>query len=248
MCELKYNPENVIDNNPKSWGYAAIKKCEDIPNLISTIINEDYGDFYLIPKDNEDKNKLKPIHDYLQVYETINKYLRNETKSDELSETTINNYLRNETKFDELSETQKLIIKVQKSLSKFTLQEPIVLYRGCPETIYEHMVTQGAELKDELKDDGKYLVDKSFISTSIVEEERFSPETGFPYHNIQLRIFAPKGTQAFYVGNLIGEGSREEILLQKKTILEIISEPSNSKGYIDCLLLPNEKQAYWPKT
>lgn len=226
MCELKYNPENVIDNNPKSWGYAAIKKCEDIPNLISTIINEDYGDFYLIPKDNEDKNKLKPIHDYLQVYETINKYLRNETKS------------------DELSETQELIIKVQKSLSKFTLQEPIVLYRGCPKTIYEHMVTQGAELKD----DGKYLVDKSFISTSIVEEERFSPETGFPFHNIQLRIFAPKGTQAFYVGNLIGEGSREEILLQKKTILEIISEPSDSKGYIDCLLLPNEKQAYWPKT
>lgn len=226
MCELKYNPENVIDNNPKSWGYAAIKKCEDIPNLISTIINEDYGDFYFIPKDNEDKNKLKPIHDYLQVYETINKYLRNETKS------------------DELSETQELIIKVQKSLSKFTLQEPIVLYRGCPKTIYEHMITQGAELKD----DGKYLVDKSFISTSIVEEERFSPETGFPFHNIQLRIFAPKGTQAFYVGNLIGEGSREEILLQKKTILEIISEPSDSKGYIDCLLLPNEKQAYWPKT
>lgn len=232
MCELKYNPENVIDNNPKSWGYAAIKKCEDIPNLISTIINEDYGDFYLIPKDNEDKNKLKPIHDYLLAYETINNYLRNETKS------------------DELSETQKLIIKVQKSLSKFTLQEPIVLYRGCPETIYKHMITQGAELKDELKDDGKYLVDKSFISTSIVEEGRFSPETGFPSHNIQLRIFAPKGTQAFYVGNLIGEGSREEILLQKETILEIISEPSDSKeeGYIDCLLLPNEKQAYWPKT
>lgn len=239
MCELKYNPENVIDNNPKSWGYAAIKKCEDIPNLISTIINEDYGDFYLIPKDNEDKNKLKPIHDYLQVYETINKYLRNETKS------------------DELSETQELIIKVQKSLSKFTLQEPIVLYRGCPETIYKDMITQGAELKDELKDDGKYLVDKSFISTSIVEEGRFSPKTGFPSHNIQLRIFAPKGTQAFYVGNLIGEGSREEILLQKKTILEIISEPSDSKSeasdskeedYIDCLLLPNEKQAYWPKT
>jgi len=239
MCELKYNPEKVIDNNPKSWRYATIKKCEDIPNLISTIINEDYGDFYLIPKDNEDKNKLKPIHDYLQVYETINKYLRNETKS------------------DELSETQELIIKVQKSLSKFTLQEPIVLYRGCPETIYKDMITQGAELKDELKDDGKYLVDKSFISTSIVEEGRFSPKTGFPSHNIQLRIFAPKGTQAFYVGNLIGEGSREEILLQKKTILEIISEPSDSKSeasdskeedYIDCLLLPNEKQAYWPKT
>lgn len=46
MCELKYNPEKVIDNNPKSWRYATIKKCEDIPNLISTIINEDYGDFF----------------------------------------------------------------------------------------------------------------------------------------------------------------------------------------------------------
>ena len=232
MCELKYNPEKVIDNNTKSWRYATIKKCEDIPNLISTIINEDYGDFLFIPEDNEDKNKLEPIHNYLRAYERINNYLRNETKS------------------DELSETQKLIIKVQKSLSKFTLQEPIVLYRGCPKEIYKHMITQGAELKDKLKDDGKYLVDKSFISTSIVEEGRFSPETGFPSHNIQLRIFAPKGTQAFYVGNLIGEGSREEILLQKETILKIISEPSDSKekGYIDCLLLPNEKQANWPKT
>lgn len=198
MCELKYNPKKGIDNNPESWRYATIKNCDDIPSLISTIINEDYGDFLKIPKDNEDKNKLEPIHNYLRAYETINKYLRNETKS------------------DELSETQKLIIKVQKSLSKFTLQEPIVLYRGCPETIYKDMITQGAELKDELKDDGKYLVDKSFISTSIVEEGRFSPKTGFPSHNIQLRIFAPKGTQAFYVGNLIGEGSREEILLQKK--------------------------------
>ena len=51
------------------------------------------------------------------------------------------------------------------------------------------MITQGAKLKDN----GNYLVDKSFISTSIIEEGRFSPETGFPSHNIQLRIFAPKG-------------------------------------------------------
>lgn len=86
MCELKYNPEKVIDNNPKSWRYATIKKCEDIPNLISTIINEDYGDFFLIPEDNEDKKKLSPIHDYLRAYETINYILRNETKSDEFSE------------------------------------------------------------------------------------------------------------------------------------------------------------------
>lgn len=228
MCELKYNPEKVIDNNTKSWRYATIKKCEDIPNLISTIINEDYGDFFLIPEDNEDKKKLKPIHDYLRAYETINNYLRNKTKS------------------DELSETQELTINVQKSLSEYTLQEPIVLYRGCPEKIYKHMITQGAKLKDN----GNYLVDKSFISTSILEKGRFSPETGFPSHNIQLRIFAPKGTQAFYVGNLIGEESREEILLQKETILKIISEPSDSKekGYINCLLLPNEKQANWPKT
>lgn len=228
MCELKYNPEKVIDNNPKSWRYATLKNCDDIPSLISTIINEDYGNFLKIPKDNEDKKKLSPIHDYLRAYETINNILRNETKS------------------EELSEAQKLINKVQKSLSEYTLQEPIVLYRGCPEQIYKHMITQGAKLKDN----GKYLVDKSFISTSIVEEGRFSPETGFPSHIIQLRIFAPKGTQAFYVGNLIGEGSREEILLQKETILEIISKPSDSKeeGYIDCLLLPNEKQANWPKT
>ena len=228
MCELKYNPEKVIDNNPKSWRYATIKKCEDIPNLISTIINEDYGDFFLFPEDIEDIKKLSPIHDYLRAYETINYILRNETKS------------------DEFSEAQKLINKVQKSLSEYTLQEPIVLYRGCPDQIYKSMITQGAKLKDN----GNYLVDKSFISTSIIEEGRFSPETGFPSHNIQLRIFAPKGTQAFYVGNLIGEESREEILLQKETILKIISEPSDSKekGYIDCLLLPNEKQANWPKT
>ena len=97
MCELKYNPEKVIDNNPKSWRYATIKKCEDIPNLISTIINVDYGDFFLIPEDNEDKKKLSPIHDYLRAYETINYILRNETKS------------------DEISEAQKLINKVKKS-------------------------------------------------------------------------------------------------------------------------------------
>ena len=87
-------------------------------------------------------------------------------------------------------------------------------------------------------------------ATPDTRPQRGPPETGFPSHNIQLRIFAPKGTQAFYVGNLIGEESREEILLQKETILKIISEPSDSKekGYIDCLLLPNEKQANWPKT
>ena len=55
MCELKYNPEKVIDNNPKSWRYATLKNCDDIPSLISTIINEDYGNFLKIPKDNEDK-------------------------------------------------------------------------------------------------------------------------------------------------------------------------------------------------
>lgn len=219
-----YESKKSEENKPEFWKYYTLDDDKVIASKISKILNKDFGNFFDL--NDENKKKLEPINNYLPAYNKYNSYLRDNKTIDKTKD--------------------EVIEGVSDILSEFNLKETIILFRGCTKEILDLMKSNASNLENN----ENYLLDPSFLSTTILEEKRFCPENQFPKHTYQLRIFAPKGTQAFYVGNLIGEESREEILLQKETILKIISEPSDSKekGYIDCLLLPNEKQANWPKT
>lgn len=79
----------------------------------------------------------------------------------------------------------------------------------------------------------------SFISTSLIEKEAFSFENGFE-GNIILRILLSKGSRAFYVGNLIGELKRHEVLLSRDSKFRIVSEDEKD---INCFLRVEYKKS-----
>lgn len=214
-----YESKKSEENKPESWKYYTLDD-KVIASKISKILNKDFGNFFDL--NDETKEKLDPINNYLPAYNKYNSYLRDNKTIDKTIDKT----------------KDEVIEGVSDILSEFNLKEPIVLFRGCTKEILDLMKSNASNLENN----ENYLLDPSFLSTTILEEQRFCPENQFPKHTYQLRIFAPKGTQAFYVGNLIGEGSRKEVLLQKNTILQILSEDNL---YIDCLVLPKEKQIYW---
>ena len=214
-----YESKKSEENKPESWKYYTLDD-KVIASKISKILNKDFGNFFDL--NDETKEKLEPINNYLPAYNKYNSYLRDNKTIDKTIDKT----------------KDEVIEGVSDVLSEFNLKEPIVLFRGCTKEILDLMKSNASNLENN----ENYLLDPSFLSTTILEEQRFCPENQFPKHTYQLRIFAPKGTQAFYVGNLIGEGSRKEVLLQKNTILQILSEDNL---YIDCLVLPKEKQIYW---
>ena len=213
-----YESKKSEENKPEFWKYYTLDDDKVIASKISKILNKDFGNFFDL--NDENKKKLEPINNYLPAYNKYNSYLRDNKTIDKTKD--------------------EVIEGVSDILSEFNLKETIILFRGCTKEILDLMKSNASNLENN----GNYLLDPSFLSTTILEEKRFCPENQFPKHTYQLRIFAPKGTQAFYVGNLIGEESRKEVLLQKNTILQILSE-SKDELYIDCLVLPKEKQVYW---
>lgn len=81
---------------------------------------------------------------------------------------------------------------IVKEISKFELQENIVVYRYTYKGLFKHMFKS---LKAEV---GKSFMDKGFVSTTLVSKllKRFAKE-----HNCDciLKLYLPKGTKGAYV-------------------------------------------------
>lgn len=162
-----YESKKSEENKPESWKYYTLDD-KVIASKISKILNKDFGNFFDL--NDETKEKLEPINNYLPAYNKYNSYLRDNKTIDKTKD--------------------EVIEGVSDILSEFNLKEPIVLFRGCTKEILDLMKSNASNLENN----ENYLLDPSFLSTTILEEQRFCPENQFPKHTYQLRIFAPKGT------------------------------------------------------
>lgn len=199
-----FNPANLIIDNPETWRSVSISE-NNIDKYTEEYLNKDFGDAYNLPSEYQ---HLKQINDYLVKSEKINQYMRT------------NSY--------QCQAIDDIIESVTSILDDFKLKETIIVYRGCKEDIYNAMLKSA-------KDKGfgqDYLFDSSFISTSLIEKEAFSSKNGFE-GNVMLRILLPKDSRAFYVGNLIGEFKRHEVLLTRNSKFRIVSK---DEKYINCIL------------
>lgn len=195
---------NLEIGNPDTWDMLSIGENE-VSKITSEYLNEDFGDSYYLP---EELKHLTIINDYLVNSDTYNQYMRANSSSNDYFEGVISN--------------------VSSIIDDFKTKETLLVYRGCRKEIYDAML-KFAEKKGLGKD---YLLDLSFISTSLIKGEAFSSENGFE-GNIMLRILLPKGSRAFYVGNLIGELKRHEVLLPRGSQFRIVSRDDE---YINCIL------------
>ncbi|MFI3603494.1 ADP-ribosyltransferase [Vagococcus fluvialis] len=105
---------------------------------------------------------------------------------------------------------------------KYCLKNDIVVYRGVSQGPYEKMIIAAKGVK------GIDFLEKGFLNTSIVKEKQIA-------HDIQLRIYIPKGTPAYYVGNISGEEELYyEVIVQIGAKLKIVSMDNQ---YINCKLI-----------
>lgn len=105
---------------------------------------------------------------------------------------------------------------------KYCLKNDIVVYRGVSQIPYEKMIkaAKGVKCVD--------FLEKGFLNTSIVKGKQSDCD-------IQLRVYIPKGTTAFYVGNISCEEKiYYEVIVQIGARLKIVSMDNK---YINCKLI-----------
>ena len=111
------------------------------------------------------------------------------------------------------------------AIKKYSLMNDIVVYRGIDDSV----LNQTKEAALFINDVDMY--EKGFLHTSLTKAT-------IPKTKRILRILLPKGTCAFYAGNVNGEiESFQEVVVQRGAKLRILGE---DEIYINCLLIDTE--------
>lgn len=114
------------------------------------------------------------------------------------------------------------IHSIYNTLKKYSTKKDIVVYRGVSKPVFDKMIESA---KGDVTIDFK---EKAFLHTSVVKGCEISDS----YR--KLRIKVPKGTNAFYAGNINSEESiYYEVVVQKGARLKVIS----IDDYINCELV-----------
>lgn len=114
------------------------------------------------------------------------------------------------------------IHSIYNTLKKYSTKKDIVVYRGVSKPVFDKMIESA---KGDATIDFK---EKAFLHTSVVKGCEISDS----YR--KLRIKVPKGTNAFYAGNINTEESiYYEVVVQKGARLKVIS----IDDYINCELV-----------
>lgn len=108
------------------------------------------------------------------------------------------------------------------AIKHYKLINDIVVYRGVDHEVMEQTKREAHTFE------GVDIYDKAFLHTSLTIATT-------PRRKYNLRIFLPKGTCAFYAGN-VNEGieSFQEVVVQRGAKLKILSE---DEEYTNCLLI-----------
>lgn len=105
-----------------------------------------------------------------------------------------NNFLRGVSEYtkSEIEEYTKGIDTIKKEISKFELQENIVVYRYTHTKLFRFLFENFKTKK------GKQFTDKGFMSTTLVPELLKSFAKNHRY-NCVLKLYLPKGTKGVYI-------------------------------------------------
>ena len=108
------------------------------------------------------------------------------------------------------------------AIKHYKLINDIVVYRGIDHEVMEQTKREAHTFE------GVDIYDKAFLHTSLTKATT-------PRRKYNLRILLPKGTCAFYAGNVNGGiESFQEVVVQRGAKLKILSE---DEEYTNCLLI-----------
>lgn len=130
---------------------------------------------------------------------------------------------------------EKEINAATKGLEKTLLAEDTVIFRGMTGGIDDFSIWSGIP-KSELS---KKSVQDSLVGTKLLEKGFMSTGTnaGSAWSGLKLEVYLPKGSQAMYVDPISQYQGEYEILVQRNSTFEIKEVKTDSKGYIEGLVL-----------
>lgn len=172
---------------------------------------------------NLSPNEKRGIYTYTtNAYSTINRDLR----TDNLA----NSRYKNEINF------------ATKGLEKCSIAEDTVVFRGMTGGIDDFSIWCGIP-KTELS---KKAVQDSLIGSRITEKGFMSTGTnaGSAWSGLKLEVYLPKGSQAMYVDPISAYKGEYEILVQRNSTFEIMEVKTDSRGYIEGLVLKLVEQKH----
>jgi len=151
-------------------------------------------------RNNLTPNEIKAINDYTDIfhYGNMNNYLRG--ISDNLN-----------------SGNLERINSLTSALEKAKLPEDMILYRGTSKEMIADLINvKNPNFKDLI---GKTIEEKGFMSTSLLESEKFSGD-------LSLIINAPRNSQGAYLGHFSQNPKEAEILFNKgqKMVIREVNE------------------------
>ena len=110
---------------------------------------------------------------------------------------------------DERSKLSKYADIISGAISKHTLLQPIICYRGSANDI-----TEGFQIGDT-------IISDQFISTSLVESKAFA-------YKYRYTIYVPKGARGAYIEEISHFPKQREFLIDRNTKLRLLSKYNNS--------------------
>lgn len=159
-------------------------------------------------------------------YRALYNYCSNDYKS-------INPYLRASSREDSQEKNEK-ILNLSNCLSRVRIPSNIIVYRGTDKSALGDL--QDLDY-DKLK--GKHIIDKAFMSTSMVRNVANKFDKG-----VLLKISVPAGSSGGYVGT-ISEKLEAEILFDKNQILRIDEVVQRENGIVlSCTMLLKSNREY----
>ena len=116
------------------------------------------------------------------------------------------------------------IDKCSKDIKKYKTKDVIIVYRGVKSEVMDNTIKAAKDIKDI------DIYDKAFLNTSLIKGRQTVTD-------VNLRIYIPKGTCAFYAGDVNEELYSQEVIVQKGAKMKIISRDRN---YINCYLVSTD--------
>ncbi len=110
---------------------------------------------------------------------------------------------------DERSKLLKYADIISEAISKHTLSQPIICYRGSSIDM-----TKGFQVGDT-------IISSQFISTSLVESKAFA-------YKYRYTIYIPKGTRGVYIEEISRFPKQREFLIDRNTKFRLLSKCNNS--------------------
>lgn len=145
--------------------------------------------------------------------------------------TPINRYLRSNKSLQEIDFFDNIYQKLLDNFANYQIPDNVIVYRYINKGLLKYMCPSYPPKR------GMILLDKGFMSTTLLQRSINDFRYSHPGLNVLLKISIPTGTKGLYVGHLNDSLPEYEIILAPDTKLRVDNKLPIFNSYIECTVV-----------